>query len=83
VFLAFGNAARRTRLPAHHTGAAARTATGTGRPISNRKHSEAANFNSVSPGQRRPDLTQDRVDHVLEVTLVEMVILRSDASIKL
>jgi hypothetical protein len=44
-----------------------------------RKHSQAAQLDPVSPGQSHYNLIQDCIDDVFGVALVEMPILRSNA----
>jgi hypothetical protein len=49
------------------------------RPVLNRKSSEAAQFDAVSPSQRGHDFTEDRVDDIFHVTLVKVGILSRNA----
>jgi hypothetical protein len=66
-----------------HNGAGAGVAAGTGTPFPDRKRPEAANFDPVSPAQRFVDRAHDRIDETLNITPIEMRILRSDVSNKL
>src|SRR5258707_11608965 len=50
-----------------------------GAAVLDRKRPETAQFNAVSPGQRRHDLTQNSVDDILHVALVEVGILSCNA----
>ena len=49
------------------------------RAVLDRKSPESAQFNAVPPSQCRDDLTQDRVDDIFYVALVEMGILSRNA----
>src|SRR5204862_1050007 len=59
--------------------AGARIAPGARRAVLYREGAEAAQLDAVAMRQRRDDLAEDRVDDVLDVTLVKMRVLRRDS----
>ena len=62
-----------------HTDARAGIAPGAGSPFSDREHSEATEFDPISPAQRCRDRLENRGDEALNITLADMRILRSNA----
>src|ERR1700733_7484547 len=57
-------------------GAGARIATGTGRPMLHRERPETAQLDPVAACHGGDDLTQNGVDDILHVALVEVRVLR-------
>jgi hypothetical protein len=62
-----------------HVRAGSRVAAGAGSAVLDRKSAEATQFNTIAPGQGRYDLTQNRVDDILYVTLIKVGILSRNA----
>ena len=54
-------------------------AAGTGWPVLDRKGTKAAQLDAIALGHRTGDLTEDRVDDVLNVALIQMWVLGRNA----
>ena len=57
----------------------ARVAAGAGWPVLDRKGTKAAQFDAVALRHRAGDLTEDRVDDILNVALIKVRILGRNA----
>ena len=62
-----------------HMGTCSRVTARAGATVLDRKSAEAAQFNAISPRQRCHDLTQNSINDVLYVALVEVGILSCNA----
>jgi hypothetical protein len=62
-----------------HNRAGARITAGSSPAGPERKHLEATQFHPCSSAQRLGDPIQDRVDEVLDITFIQMRVLRRDA----